>query len=350
MFWAMHSGIVAAIATVFARYVAVFVPLGTTGMRLVAIAVIAVISGVNYLGVRQGSLVQTAFTVVKVVAVVAIIVIGFTLGKAAPDTVPATAGAGIAFRDIALAMIAGLFAFGGWHMVTYAAEETRDPERTIPRALVIGTLLVTACYIALNAVYFHVLPLATVVASTRVAADAADAVFGSGGAVTMAALVAFSTFGALSGIILSGPRVYQSMARDGLLFSWVGELHPRFKTPHRAILLQAIWSAVLVSTGTYRTLFSLVVYTEWIFFGLMAGGLYILRRRADYAPPYRTWGYPLTPAIFIASTAFIVLNQVMSDPRQSALGLLLVAAGWPIHQLWLKRRNVPRRHAIGHAD
>ncbi|NIP79115.1 MAG: APC family permease, partial [Gemmatimonadetes bacterium] len=189
--------------------------------------------------------------------------------------------------DFALALVAGLFAFGGWHMVTYNAEETLDPERTIPRALVVGTLVVTACYILLNAVYLYVLPLETVAASDRVAADAADAVLGRGGGMIMSALVVFSTFGALSGIILAGPRVYYAMARDGLLFRWLGEVHPRYRTPHRAIVLQAVWASVLVSTGTYRALFTRVIYTEWIFFGLMAVGLILLRRGPGPTPPYQ---------------------------------------------------------------
>ena len=135
------------------------------------------------------------------------------------------------------ALVAGLFAFGGWHMVTYTAGETLRPEKTIPRALLLGTLIVTVSYMALNAVYFRVLPLDVVVSSTRVAADTADAVMGAGGAATVSGLVILSTFGALSGIVLAGPRVYYSMSRDGLLFGWIGEIHPRYRTPHRAIAL-----------------------------------------------------------------------------------------------------------------
>ena len=205
-------------------------------------------------------------------------------------------------------------------MVTYTAEETRRPERTIPLALMIGTLTVTACYIALNAAYFYALPLDKVASSTRVAADAAEAVIGRRGGATISAVVIFSTFGAVSGIILVGPRVYFAMARDGLLFRWVAAVHPRFQTPHRAIVLQAIWASVLVATGTYRALFTRVIYTEWIFFGLMVLGLFVLRRRPDYAPTYRAWGYPVLPVIFILASFFIVANQIVSEPRESLTG------------------------------
>ena len=342
MFWTMHSGIIAAIAVVFGRYVGHFTPLGDSGVRAVAIAAVLALSWINYVGVKQGSILQTGFTFAKVLAIVVIIAVGFSLGpRSAPPAAPVIGPAlgGWSAQDFSLALIAGLFAFGGWHMVTYAAEETLRPEKTIPRALLLGTLIVTVCYIALNAVYFYVLPLNTVVSSTRVAADAADAVMGRGGAAAVSGLVVVSTFGALSGIVLAGPRVYFSMARDGLLFRWLGAIHPKFRTPHRAIVLQALWSSVLVITGTYRKLFTRVVYTEWIFFALLAIGLFVLRRRRDYAPAYSVWGFPWIPAIFAVSSAIIVVNQIVSDPVESASGLLLVALGLPVYYIWTRKQR-----------
>jgi APA family basic amino acid/polyamine antiporter len=182
-----------------------------------------------------------------------------------------------------------------------------------------------------------VLPLATVARSSRVAADFADAAVGGHGAQIMSALVILSTLGAMNGVILAGPRVYLAMAHDGLLFKWVGGVHPEFRTPHRAIALQAVWSSVLVATGSYRALFTRVVYTEWIFFGMLAAGLFLLRRRAGYAPPYRVWGYPFLPAIFVVSTAAIVLNQVVAQPVESASGLLFVLLGLPVYYIWARR-------------
>jgi APA family basic amino acid/polyamine antiporter len=176
-----------------------------------------------------------------------------------------------------------------------------------------------------------------VTGSTRVAADFADAVLGSGGGRALSVLVVSSTLGAMTGIILSGPRVYLAMANDGLLFRWVGSVHPRHRTPHVAIALQAIWSCVLVLTGSYRALFTRVVYTEWIFFALMAASLFFLRRRPGYAPAYRAWGFPLLPAIFVLSSAAIVLHQIAREPRESMIGLGLVAAGLPVYWLWTRR-------------
>jgi APA family basic amino acid/polyamine antiporter len=339
MFWTMHSGIVAVIAMVFARYFGTFIPLGDAGTRVVAIAAVLLLSAVNYRGVREGSAVQAVITSIKVLAIILIIGIAFTFAShsngALSDTTAVTAALPSS-RAFVLALIAGLFAFGGWHMVSYAAEETIDPTRTIPRALVAGTLTVTALYVALNAAYLRVLPLATVAQSTRVAADFADAAVGGHGAQIMSALVILSTLGAMNGVILAGPRVYLAMARDGLLFKWIGGVHEKFRTPHRAIALQAVWSSVLVATGSYRALFTRVVYTEWIFFGMLAAGLFLLRRRAAYNPPYRVWGYPLLPAIFVISTAAIVLNQIIAQPAESMTGLGFVLLGLPVYYIWAR--------------
>jgi APA family basic amino acid/polyamine antiporter len=348
MFWSMHTGIIAAIAMVCARYIGFFVPLGDTGIRVVAIGVILVLSAVNYAGVRHGSAVQTAFTVIKVAAVILIAVAGFAAARTGAPGIATTEPALVpSFRAFVTATVAGLFAFGGWHMVTYTGDETVDARRTIPRALIIGTLAVTASYIAVNGAYLAVLSPAAVASSNRVAADFADRVMGSGGAAAMSALVVLSTLGAMTGIILTGPRVYLAAAQDGLLTRWIGEIHPRFGTPHHAIVLQAVWAAVLVATGTYRALFTRVVYTEWIFFGLMAAGVFILRRRAGYAPAYRAWGYPVLPLVFIVSTAVIVFNQLASDPVESATGLLIVLAGLPVYYLRTARVN---SRTVTHAD
>ncbi len=336
MFWSMHSGIIAAIAMVFSRYVAYFVPLGDTGLRAVAIGGIVLLSAINYVGVAFGSAVQAAFTIGKVVAVVAIVVIGFWLGARLPHHFVAASavGPGPGATGLAAAVAAGLFAFGGWHMVTYTAEETNDPRRTIPMALLIGTLVVTAAYVALNAVYLYVLPLDRVIASNRVAAEAAAAVVGQGSGAAIAALVVASTFGALSGIVLTGPRVYFSMARDGVLFRWLGAVHARFGTPHRAIALQAVWSSVLVALWSYRALFTQVVFTEWIFFAALALGLVRLRNRPGYVPAYRLWGVPAVPLLFAAAAVFVAASQIAANPRTSLFGLALVLAGLPVYFGW----------------
>ena len=343
MFWSVHTGIAAAIATVFARYAAYFVPMSDMTLRGVAVTAILVLSLVNYLGVRFGSGVQTAITAVKVIAVLAIIVAGAVIEPSASPTTAAAAPAAVGVGDFLLAVGAGLFAFGGWHMVTYTAEETKDPERTIPRSLVLGTIIVTLCYVGLNAVYLSVLPIDRVIASTRVAADTFEALVGEWGGSFVSALVMFSAFGALNGVILAGPRVFYSMAQDGLLFENVAAIHPRFKTPGRAIALQGVWAAVLVLTGTYRQLFTRVIYTEWIFFALLAIGIVILRRRRGYGPRWRMPGAPWLPIAFAMVSLAIAFNQIRVDPLNSVIGLLMVLSGLPIYWIWLRDRH----HAVG---
>lgn len=338
MFWSMHTGIIAAIAMVCARYVGFFVPLDDTGVRLVAVAVILVLSAVNYVGVRYGTAVQTTFTIIKVAAVVLIAVAGLTAGRV-PAASDVTTGAASmpSLGTFLTATVAGLFAFGGWHMVTYTAEETIDPTRTIPRSLLIGIVVVTVCYVGLNAVYLRALPIEKVMTSTRVAADTFEVLVGAGGAGVISALVMFSAFGALNGIVLVGPRIYYQVAHDAPSLRWLNHLHPRYHTPDRAIVIQAIWASVLVLTGSYRALFTRVIYTEWIFFALLALGVVLLRRRPGYTPAWRMPLVPAAPIVFVVVSLMIVVNQIRADLTNSAIGLAIVASGLPAYYLWARR-------------
>jgi APA family basic amino acid/polyamine antiporter len=330
MFWSMHSGIIAAIAMVFGRYAATIVPLNDLGIRLVAVGGILVLSAINYFGVRPGSAVQTALTITKIGAIAVLLVLLFGMGT---PQMPDALG-GVEARSFLRALVAGLFAFGGWHMVTYAAEETREPERTIPGALMLGTAVVVVIYLALNSAYLLVLPFDRVLASTHIAYDATLATAGAGAASAISMLVIVSSFGAMSGIILAGPRVYYAMAEDGLLFRWMGALHPQHRTPYVAIAMQAVWSSILVLTGTYGVIVSRVIYTEWIFFAALALGTIALRRQRRPAPAFRAWGFPVVPVLFALVCFAIVLNQIATDPRESATGLALVAAGLPVYFVW----------------
>ena len=340
-FWSIHSGIIAAIAMVGARYVAFFVDLNPFQQQLVAGAVIVLISGLNYLGVRASTNVQTVITGAKLAAIAVLLVAGVVYSGAGSGdawTLTLADVTAVPMERMLLGVGAGLFAFGGWHMVTYAAGETTDPVGTLPKALTIGVAVVSVCYIALNAVYLYVLPLDAVRQSPRIAADVAQVLVGQRGASAVSVLVILSAVGALTGIVLAGPRMYLSMAQDGTMLSWVGAVHPRYRTPHRAIVLQAIWSSVLVLTGSYPTLFGRVIYMEWFFFALMTAGVFVLRRRASYQPEYRMWAYPVAPLVFILASLAIVANQLRSQPAEALFGAAVVATGWPV-ALWVTRRR-----------
>jgi len=324
---------------VFARYAGALVPLGPAAGNGVAIGAVVLLSVVNYFGVGLGSRLQTLFTAGKLLAVVLIVAMGVALGGRVEAHFVGAAGGtgGIGAGDLLAGVAAGLFAFGGWHMVTYSAEETVEPKRTIPRALFIGTAVVTLAYVAMNAVYLYVLPLDTVAGSTRVAADLAETLLGPGGAKAISVLVMLSAFGGLAGIVLAGPRVYLAMARDGVLFSALGAIHPRHLTPYRAIWLQAVWASVLVATGTFRELVSRVIYTEWIFFGVLALGLIRLRHRPGLSRSYVVPGYPMLPLLFAVVAFGVAIHEVAAAPSRTLTGLLLVLAGLPIYYLWHRK-------------
>jgi APA family basic amino acid/polyamine antiporter len=339
MFWSVHTGVIAAIAMVFGRYAATLVPLDDTGIRAAAVTAIVVLSAINYFGVRPGSFVQTTLTIAKVAAIAGLLVLMLATGSWHPPD----AGGELHAGPFLGALVAALFAFGGWHIVTYSAEETRDAERTVPRALMAGTVLVVVIYLALNAAYRLILPLDQVLASTRIAYDATLASAGAGWASAISLLVIVSSLGAVSGMILAGPRVYLAMAEDGALFTWLGAVHNRHRTPYLAIVAQGAWASVLVWTGTYGVIVSRAVFTEWIFFGALAIGAMRLRHDPRYRPSFRAAGFPIAHVMFTAACAAIVVSQIVNDPANSLFGLAVVGAGLPVYIL---RRSRHARHRL----
>jgi APA family basic amino acid/polyamine antiporter len=339
MFWSMHSGILAAIAVVLGRYAGYFIRLNEWGTRAVAIAAVLLLSLVNYLGVKPGSALQVALTAAKVVAIVGLAIALFLFGGPAHRAVAeqaAVSRAGIG--NYLLAIGAGLFAYGGWHMVTYAAGETRDARRTVPRALVAGTAAVTACYMLANGAYLYVMPVNVLANSPRVASDATQRALGAAAGGVISLIVIISALGALNGTILAGPRVYYALAKDGVAFRWLGALHPQRQTPYLAIAAQALWASLLVATNSYRELFTRVVYTEWMFFALLAFGLFVLRRKG-WRPNYLGRAFPLAPLLFIVASLGIAMNQLTVNPRDGIMGLGLLLLGVPVYFLTAKART-----------
>ena len=338
-FFVIGSGSVATLAVAFTSYLRQFVPVSPVAAKVVAALVVVVVMVVNVRGVRQGADVQNVTTAIKAGAIVVMSVLLLALGTRPEGVAASTALPGTSLLSgVGLAMIAVLWAYEGWQYVTFSAGETIDPQRTFPRAIVFGTVLLIAIYLVANVAYLAALGTSGVMASERVAADAVSAVLGPAAAKVIAAVILVSMFSAANGITLTAPRLYFSMARDRAFFAKLAEVHPRFGTPAVAIVTSSIWAMLLAITGTFEQLLTYVVFIGWIFYAL--GGLAIFayrRREPDLPRPFRTPGYPFTPLLFVASAAAIVINTIVSQPGRAALGLGLVLLGVPAYYFWRAR-------------
>jgi basic amino acid/polyamine antiporter, APA family len=345
----MATGAIAAVAVTFARYLAVLLGLADAAVLPVAVAAIALLSTVNYVGVKPGAVTQNIFTLLKLGALGLLIGAGLLLrlhvGAAGPAA-PVPVAPGNVLLAVGAALVPVMFAIGGWQQSNFIAEEIIDVERNLPRAIVIGVTVVVVVYLLANVTYLRVLGAPGLAASDAPAADAMRGVLGRAGAGLIAAGIAASTFGFLNLVILVSPRVYQAMAADGAFFPALARLHPRFRTPGAAIVFQGAWGILLTLSGTYAQLLDYVVFGDWIFFGLVVSTLFVYRRRdaapgagpAAAGPVFRAWGYPVTPALFVLAAVYVVASSVASNPRNAAIGAGLLALGVPVFLFWRSRR------------
>ena len=359
-FLVVKAGSIAAVAVAFAMYLGVFVPdallphfhktvqfgiltIEDLGVKTAAILCILALSIVNYFGVRFGGWVQNVFTFLKVGALLGLVGSVFLFGHRADGAFqPLWPSAGNAqpLAAFGIAMVAALWAFDGWNNTTYMAAEVRDPRRNVPLALAVGSVIVVGLYLAANAAYAYALPLPRIAASRLVAADAVRTFLGPVGGGLISAAVMVSAFGTVNGMILSGPRVTYAMARDGLFFASLGGVHPRFRTPHTATAVQAVWACLLTLSGRYDQLFTYVIFAAWMFYAMTTAAVFVLRRKRPGAKrPYKTWGYPVVPAAFIAVSAWLVVNTLVEDPRDSLMGLGIVCLGIPVYLVFHRRRG-----------
>jgi len=315
--------------------------------QLVGCAVIALLTAVNIRGVREGVWVQNLFTVLKVAALTALIVAGLIHGVRSPQFIPASGplaaetavGAGVV-AGMAVALSKALFAYDAWYTVTFVAEEVRQSNRTLPQSLWLGTIVTTVLYVLANLAYLAVLPLDRIahVTEDRVAEAVGNVLFGNLGTTLVIIAVLVSTFGCLNGMILGGARVCYAMAREGLFFRGCANLHPRAGTPATALVYQGIVSIALTFTGSYSQLLTYIMFASVFFTGLMVAAVYRLRFKQPDAPrPYRCWGYPLTPALYLAICVAFLAYVIKGDPLASGIGLLLMASGIPFYAIWRKR-------------
>jgi len=381
LFAVIHTGTLAALAVGYAEYFGAFVPaLGTDRIvltlpglalpisagQLNAVFVIVLLSVINYFGVREGSLFQGIVTVMKIASFAGFLVLGVAVGRGslahftplfgtaavpAADGLAAATPAGgtaITFGTFVLAMVAMLWAYEGWNNITFTAGEIRDPQRNLPLSLVLGMAAITVIYVAMNLLYLYAMPVGEMVTTPRIGEAAAGRLFGPAGARAMTLAVLVSVFGCISATVISGPRVFYAMAKDGLFFKRLARIHPRFRTPAQAIIWQAVWSGVLCLSGTYTRLYTFVVFAAVLFYALAGASVLVLRRKHPDRPrPYRTWGYPWTPLVYVGVCAIVLINTLITQPRESGIGLGILALGLPAYLYWRRKTTARGLRAGG---
>jgi APA family basic amino acid/polyamine antiporter len=354
----IQTGFNAAVSIAFAKFLGgIGLPVGEADIvfavggfaisraQLVALVVIAVLTWINCRGVEAGAFVQNLFTVLKVGAIALLVIIGFTSGKGSFTHFRPLVGHDVGPMALQLTFLAAagaamskaLFAYDAWNTVTFAAEEIREPQRNLPRALVAGSLVTTLVYVGGAAVYLYILPLPVMgrVVENRVAADVANILLGRPGVTAVSIAILISTFGCVNGLILGGGRVLFAMARDGLFFRSAGRVHPTHHTPANALIMQGVWSAVLALSGRYSDLLTYVTFASLSFNALTVAALFVLRKkRPDLPRPYRTWGYPLTPALYLGGALFFIVYIFAGARVPSLIGIGIVILGLPAYALF----------------
>ncbi|HEX5605044.1 MAG TPA: amino acid permease, partial [Candidatus Binatia bacterium] len=356
-FLVTFSGAIAFLAVGFTGFLSFFIPaLGSnepffsvngfglsihpTGGTLFSIIVVLSISALHCLGVRQGTVTQNILTTLKLGALLAIILLGISIGSGdRAHFTPLFDWSKISnFSVFAAAFIPAIFAYSGWNAVIYIAGEVKDPERNLPKALLWANLLVITLYLAINMVYIYGVPVTEMKGALRVSEVATTALFGYQTSALITAIITVSILGALNVVTMLGPRIYYAMARDGVFFRRLTYIHPTFGTPTSAIILQAVWTCFLILTNTWGTLFTYVSVVITLFSALTVGSVIVLRyKRPELKRPYKLWGYPVVPILFIIANAWIVWGSVTEKPYESLIGLLIVCLGIPAYLIWQKK-------------
>src|SRR6516165_9157141 len=340
MFLVARTAQVAWLAVTLALYCSYFFPLSGLQAKQLGLGAIALFPILNYRGVTLGAAVQKLFTSAKVLELVVIIAAAFLWGKAAPMS--AAANGSVTFSGFGVALIACMLAYDGWIQMSFVSGEVRNPQRNIVLALALGTTVCIVVYLLANLAYLRVLSIAEIAASDHVGASVAERVFGSSGGGAVALIVLLSIIGTLNGCFLTSPRLYFAQARDGLFLRRFGEIQPRFQTPGFAIVAQGLWAAALLISGSYETLLDYAMFALWLSYGVMVAGLIVLRRTHPGTPrPYHMWGYPTTALLFLAFTAWFLVNMLVKRPIPSLAGLLLITSGVPAYFIWQRRQPAP---------
>ena len=333
------SGSIAVLSLAFSYYLSSIIPMNESGMMITSISAIVVVMILNVLRAKFGEIFSNIFTGLKIAGILIIILVGLIFGDTeysfSPVAFTSSSGSGLSAFGVALTGV--LFSYGGWQHASYLAGETKNPTRNVPIAMITGALIVTIIYLLVNTGYMMLLPVEDIVTSQKVAADAVSTFLPFGGKL-VAGIIAISTFGTMGIYTLSTPRIYYAMASDGLFFKSIAKVHSKFKTPYYAIILQSVWAILLLLFwGTVENLITYTVSVEWIFFALAAAGIFIFRKKMKHVDrPYKTFGYPVTPFIFIAITIWFVINITINRPLHMGIGLIFLVIGVPVFLFFRK--------------
>jgi APA family basic amino acid/polyamine antiporter len=354
-FWVIECGGIAALAVGFAEYLGYFFPALATNSylfklnifnlhyalsagQLIAVASILILSAINYFGIKSGITVQNIFTLLRIFSLAAIILFGLALGKktGVTNTHQLFSGdSGFSFKLFGLALIAVLWTFDGWYGVNCTAEEVKNPGRNIPLGLILGTLSVTFVYCLMNTVYIMALPVEKMKGVARIGELASTQLFGPTATFFVSATIIISIFGCLAATVIYGPRVYFAMAEEGIFFQSMSFVHPGYRVPSKAIVWQALWSSLLCLSGTYKALFEYVIFALVIFFAATGFAVIVLRfKQPERKRPYRAWGYPLLPLLFVLINIGVFFNTIIAQPLKSLVGLIILLAGIPAFLYW----------------
>lgn len=335
------SGSIAVLSLAFSHYLSFFIPMDNTWRTITSIITIALLTTLNVFRAKFGEIFSNIFTGLKLIGILIIICAGFFLGSSNFSfrdfglTAPSASG----LSGFGVALTGVLFSYGGWQHASFLAGETKNPSRNVPIAMITGAAVVTLMYLLVNTSYMLLLPVNNIITSEKIAAEAVSTVIPSGG-LLVAGLIAISTFGTIGIYTLSTPRIYYAMAEDGLFFRSIAKIHPVFRTPVNAIIVQSVWSVVLLLFwGTLENLITYTVSVEWIFFTLAAIGIFIFRKKLKNTErPYKTFGYPATPLIFIVINTWFVINIMINKPLHMLIGCCFLILGIPLY-LYFKKRN-----------
>jgi APA family basic amino acid/polyamine antiporter len=339
------SGSIAVLSLAFAYYLSFFIPMGQAGKLMTGIIVIITVTTLNIFRAKFGEIFSNIFTGLKLVGILIIIGVGLFYGSSNLSFQNFSLGFGSnsSLSGFGVALVGVLFSYGGWQHASFLAGETKNPARNVPIAMITGALIVIVIYLLVNVSYMFLMPVSQIASSQKVAAEAISTVLPFGG-MLVAGIIAISTLGTIGIYTLSAPRIYYAMADDGLFFKKIADVHPKFQTPVNAIIAQSAWSIVLLLFwGTFEDLITYTVSVEWIFFTLAAAGIFIFRKKMKNADrPYKTFGYPVTPLIFIGINTWFVTNIMINKPLHMAIGFGFLILGVPFY-LFFRKRNAEAR-------